>query len=45
VSSRIVQNLGWSATWAFLAVLFGMGGSLMMSAVQPVLVKHAKQMG
>jgi hypothetical protein len=44
-SSRVVQSMGWSTTWGLLAVLFGLGGTLMVSALQPVLAKHAKQTG
>jgi hypothetical protein len=44
-SSRIVERMGWSMAWGFFVVLFGMGGLLMMAAVQPVLQKHAQPFG
>jgi hypothetical protein len=37
VSSRIVTHMGWSASWAFVALAFGLGASLMMHTLQPIL--------
>lgn len=44
-SSRIVERAGWSAAWGILAVVFGLGGSLMLHALKPVIAKHDKQTG
>mmetsp|Transcript_37457 Transcript_37457/g.91064 ORF Transcript_37457/g.91064 Transcript_37457/m.91064 type:complete len:670 (-) Transcript_37457:126-2135(-) len=41
-NSKILGSFGWSASWSFLALIFGLGGTIMSKAIQPVLV-GAKQ--
>jgi hypothetical protein len=36
-NKAILGNFGWSASWTFLAMIFGFGGSIMMKAMPPVL--------
>ena len=42
MSNRIVQNMGWSAAWTFLAVVFGSTASLMVKTVHPVLKEQSR---
>jgi hypothetical protein len=39
----ILGNFGWSASWTFLAMIFGLGGSIMMKAMPSVLAKNQEQ--
>jgi MFS family permease len=39
LSNRITNSMGWSASWGFLFLLFGVCGKVMMKAIQPILVK------
>jgi hypothetical protein len=41
VNNRVLGTLGWSASWTFLAIIFGIGGTVMSNAIKPVL-EHAK---
>jgi hypothetical protein len=43
LSSRVVTSMGWSTAWGSLAVVFGLGATLMVKSMEPVLVKHAKE--
>ena len=36
-NKAILGNFGWSASWTFLAMIFGWGGTIMMKAMPPVL--------
>jgi hypothetical protein len=38
-NSRILGNFGWSASWSFMAVVFGLGGVIMTRAIEPVLLQ------
>lgn len=38
-NSRILGSLGWSASWTFMALIFGIGGIIMTVAIQPVLLQ------
>lgn len=43
-NKAILGNLGWSASWTFLAMIFGFGGSIMMKAIPPVLNQEHEQL-
>ena len=43
MNNRMVQHYGWARAWTFLALLFGLGAKLMMTALQPVLYKHEQE--
>lgn len=41
-NTHVLGNFGWSASWGFLAIIFGVGGLLANRAMGPVLLKsHA----
>jgi hypothetical protein len=42
-NSRILRSFGWSASWSFLAIIFGLGGTIMSRAIQPVLVEAKRK--
>jgi hypothetical protein len=42
-NKAILGNYGWSASWTFLAMIFGLGGSVMMNAMPSVLAKSEEQ--
>ncbi len=37
IASLVLGAFGWSGTWAFMALVFTMGGASMMRAMRPVL--------
>ena len=37
LNSRVIGHFGWSASWMFLAAIFGIGGRMMMNAIPNVL--------
>eukprot|EP00980_Cylindrotheca_fusiformis_P021903 scaffold8740_cov113-Cylindrotheca_fusiformis.AAC.11 len=41
LSDRITSSMGWSATWGFVFLVFGICRSLMMGAMEPVLAKES----
>eukprot|EP00539_Tryblionella_compressa_P004229 CAMPEP_0178741162 /NCGR_PEP_ID=MMETSP0744-20121128/4980_1 /TAXON_ID=913974 /ORGANISM="Nitzschia punctata, Strain CCMP561" /LENGTH=617 /DNA_ID=CAMNT_0020393991 /DNA_START=144 /DNA_END=1997 /DNA_ORIENTATION=+ len=41
-NNHVLGKLGWSASWTFLAMIFGIGGTIMSRAIQPVLVQQAQ---
>jgi len=43
VNKVILGNLGWSASWLFMAVFFSFGGVSMTRAVRPVLIEMTKK--
>ncbi len=43
VGSLVLGAFGWSATWAFMALIFTMGGASMMRAMHPVLQESFKK--
>ena len=43
LSSRIVTSMGWSAAWGTLALVFALGGTVMVRSMRPVLVKFCKE--
>mmetsp|Transcript_16452 Transcript_16452/g.41273 ORF Transcript_16452/g.41273 Transcript_16452/m.41273 type:complete len:582 (+) Transcript_16452:349-2094(+) len=42
-SSLVLGAFGWSAAWAFMAVIFSMGGATMVHAMRPILIEAAKR--
>ena len=42
-NSAILGRYGWTASWTFMAIIFGMGGTLMMSAMPSVLTKAQQE--
>jgi hypothetical protein len=38
-NNQILGKFGWSASWTFLAMIFGIGGTVMSKAIQPVLLQ------
>lgn len=42
LSNRIVQKMGWSAAWTFLAMIFGATACLMVKTVNPVLKEQGR---
>lgn len=43
-NKAILGNFGWSASWTFLAMIFGWGGSIMMKAMPPVLNQEQQEL-
>ena len=43
VASLVLGSFGWSGTWAFMALIFTMGGASMMRAMRPVLHESFKK--
>jgi len=39
VNTHLLGNFGWSTAWAFMAVIFGIGGAVMIRAIEPVLIQ------
>lgn len=42
-SSLVLGACGWSAAWAFMAVIFSIGATSMVHAIRPVLIESAKR--
>ena len=42
VSGLVVGNFGWSAAWAFMALIFSLGATSTTKAVRPVVIKTTK---
>ena len=43
VNSRVLGTCGWSASWTFLALFLGVGSTLMMKHIEPVLVTERRR--
>lgn len=43
VGSLVLGAFGWSATWAFMALIFTMGSASMMRAMHPILQESIKK--
>jgi hypothetical protein len=43
-NKAILGNFGWSASWTFLAMIFGLGGSIMMKVIPSVLNQEQQQL-
>lgn len=41
-NNMILKGMGWSASWTFLAMIFGLGGTIMSKGIEPVLVQAEK---
>lgn len=39
-NTRVLGNLGWSASWTFITLFLGLGSSLMMKSIRPVLLQE-----
>jgi len=40
-SSFVLGAFGWSAAWAFMAMIFSIGGAFMVQAMRPILIESA----
>ncbi|KAG7351352.1 major facilitator superfamily transporter [Nitzschia inconspicua] len=38
-NNHVLRHFGWSASWTFLAMIFGLGGTVMSKGIQPVLMQ------
>lgn len=42
-NTRVLRTMGWSASWTFMALFLGIGSTLMMKHIEPVLVTERKR--
>lgn len=43
VFTMLLSKMGWSASWGFFAVIFGLGSTLMTNALKPVLIESKRR--
>ena len=42
ITSLVLGAFGWSGAWAFMALIFSLGGASMVRAMRPILIESVK---